>query len=56
MNREKDFKEIEADDDAVYEDVFDIDLNEIKPMVAFPHTVDNVRSIDHEDCKDRSHK
>jgi 3-isopropylmalate/(R)-2-methylmalate dehydratase large subunit len=51
QGREKDFKEIKADKDAKYEKTFEYDLAKIKPMVAFPHTVDNVRPIDHADCK-----
>ncbi len=35
-----------ADDDAVYEKVIDINLSELYPVVACPHHVDNVKSID----------
>ncbi|PKL10943.1 MAG: 3-isopropylmalate dehydratase large subunit [Spirochaetae bacterium HGW-Spirochaetae-8] len=35
-----------ADDDAVYEDHFDIDLSSIRPTVSFPHLPDNTRTID----------
>ena len=34
------------DDDAVYERVIDIDVSELEPQIAKPHTVDNVSSID----------
>lgn len=45
QNRENDFKEIKADNDAKYEKIIEINLSEIEPQVAFPHTVDNTRSI-----------
>ncbi len=40
------FKELKPDKDAVYEKVIEIDASELTPVVAFPHTVDNVKSID----------
>lgn len=36
----------EADEDAQYEKVYEIDLSEIKPTVAFPHLPENTRTID----------
>lgn len=36
----------EADDDAVYEKVYEIDLATIKPTVAFPHLPENTHTID----------
>lgn len=45
-NREQEFKEIKADADAVYEKTITINLNEIKPTVSCPHTVDNTKTID----------
>ncbi len=45
------FVEIYPDPDAEYEQIVEIDMSQIEPMVAFPHTVDNVRPISHEDCK-----
>lgn len=35
-----------ADEDAVYDAVYDIDLSEIKSTVAFPHLPENTRTID----------
>ena len=35
-----------ADDDAEYEQVYDIDLSQIKMTVAFPHLPENTRTID----------
>jgi 3-isopropylmalate/(R)-2-methylmalate dehydratase large subunit len=40
------FKKLEPDEDAVYERVIQIDASELVPKVSFPHTVDNVKSID----------
>ncbi len=36
----------EADPDAEYDAVYDIDLSTIKPTVAFPHLPENTRTID----------
>lgn len=35
-----------ADEDAVYDEVYEIDLSEIKPTVACPHLPENTRTID----------
>ncbi len=35
-----------ADEDAVYDEVYDIDLAAIKPTVAFPHLPENTRTTD----------
>ncbi len=40
------FKEIKADSDAKYERVININLNELKPTISCPHTVDNTKTID----------
>ncbi len=40
------FKEIKADADAKYERVININLNELKPTISCPHTVDNTKTID----------
>ena len=45
-NRADKYKEIKADPDAVYERVIEINLNEIKPTISCPHTVDNTKTID----------
>lgn len=42
-NRADKFKEIKMDNDAVYERTIKIDASTIEPMVACPHTVDNVK-------------
>ncbi|AHM55417.1 3-isopropylmalate dehydratase large subunit [Peptoclostridium acidaminophilum DSM 3953] len=36
----------EADEDAAYDEVYDIDLASIRPTVAFPHLPENTRTID----------
>ncbi|CDM68600.1 3-isopropylmalate dehydratase large subunit [Clostridium bornimense] len=35
-----------ADDDALYSEVIEIDLSELKPTVAFPHLPENTKTID----------
>ena len=44
VNRE--FKVYEADPDAEYDEVYDIDLSQIKPTVAFPHLPENAKTFD----------
>ena len=39
------FKKITADQDAFYERVIQIDASKLVPVVAFPHTVDNIKPI-----------
>ncbi len=43
--REDKYREIQADGDAEYENVFNIDAGKIEPQVAFPHTVDNTKTF-----------
>ena len=43
-NRE--WKKYEADEDAEYDAVYEIDLSELRPTVSFPHLPDNTRTID----------
>lgn len=45
QNRKFDFKELSADDDAVYDLEITVDLNKLVPMVAKPHSPDNVCSV-----------
>lgn len=47
--RETEYKEIKADSDAVYERVININLNDLKPTISCPHTVDNTKAIDEMD-------
>jgi 3-isopropylmalate/(R)-2-methylmalate dehydratase large subunit len=46
QGRGKDYRPIKPDLDAKYEKIIDIDLSCLVPMVSFPHTVDNVKTID----------
>ena len=36
---------ITPDDDAIYENVINIDVSKLEPMIACPHTVDNVKPV-----------
>ncbi|MBR3742819.1 MAG: aconitate hydratase [Clostridia bacterium] len=42
QGREEDFTPLESDPDAVYDKVIDIDLSSLQPLVACPHSPDNV--------------
>lgn len=42
----KEYKVYEADEDAEYEKVYEIDLSKIRPTVAFPHLPENTCTID----------
>ena len=42
----REYKYYSADADAEYDEVYDIDLSEIKSTVAFPHLPENTRTID----------
>ncbi len=45
QDRENDWCEIKADDDAVYDEVIEINLSELVPLAACPHSPDNIKSI-----------
>ncbi|OHE57553.1 MAG: aconitate hydratase, partial [Thermodesulfovibrio sp. RBG_19FT_COMBO_42_12] len=45
QGRESDWTELDADEDAKYVDIVEIDLNSIEPMIAQPHSPDNVMPI-----------
>ena len=45
QGREADYKEMKADEDAYYDEVIEINLEDIEPLVAQPHSPDNVRPI-----------
>ncbi len=45
QDREQDWKEIIADKDARYDDVLDLDLENLEPMVACPNSPDNVKTV-----------
>lgn len=46
QGREKDYKELSSDEDAEYDRVIHIDLSALKPMIACPHSPDNVVSVE----------
>ncbi|KOA21305.1 homoaconitase large subunit [Clostridium homopropionicum DSM 5847] len=45
QGREQDYTEIKADEDATYDEVVVIDLNQLEPQVACPHSPDNVVKV-----------
>ncbi len=45
QGREKDYISLEADSDAHYDQVIDVDLSAIVPLAAKPHSPDNVEAI-----------
>lgn len=45
QGREEDYTELKADDDAVYDEVIEINLSELEPLAACPHSPDNVKTI-----------
>lgn len=45
QGREEDYTELKADDDAVYDEVIEINLSELEPLAACPHSPDNVKPI-----------
>ena len=46
QGREKDWVEVKADEDAEYDRIVDIDLSEIVPLVACPHSPGNIETIE----------
>lgn len=45
QKREEVWTELSADSDAVYDEIIKIDLSKLAPMVACPHSPDNVKSV-----------
>jgi len=45
QGREKDWVEVKADEDAKYDRVVDVDLSEIVPLVACPHSPGNIKTV-----------
>ena len=43
---DREFTAYKADEDAVYDEVYEIDLSEIKSTVAFPHLPENTKTFD----------
>ncbi len=46
QGREADYTPVFSDPDAVYDRVIDIDLSQLKPMIACPHSPDNVVAVE----------
>ena len=44
--READFTPLASDEDAIYDKVVNINLSELKPMIACPHSPDNVVAVE----------
>ena len=49
----RDYKIYEADKDAEYEEVVDVDLSAIRPTVAFPHLPGNAKTMDEIEAMDK---
>jgi aconitate hydratase len=45
QGREEDWVEVKADEDVEYDRVVDIDLSEIVPLVAYPHSPGNIKTV-----------
>ena len=45
QRREADYIELKADADAVYDEVIEVDLSSLVPLVACPHMPDNVKKV-----------
>ncbi len=46
QGREEDYIPLSSDEDAVYDRIISIDLSALKPMIACPHSPDNVVSVE----------
>ena len=44
-DRQQGFIELHADDGAVYDEVFEINLNDLRPLVALPHSPGNIATV-----------
>lgn len=45
QNREEDYIELKADEDATYDEYIDIDLSSLRPMAACPDSPDAIKNI-----------
>lgn len=45
QGREQDYTPLSADDDAIYDELVEINLSELEPLAACPHSPDNIKSI-----------
>ncbi len=46
QGREEDFVELSSDADAEYDEVIEINLDELQPLAACPHSPDNIKTIE----------
>lgn len=44
--RAEDWVELKSDEDAVYDKVIDINISELKPLIACPHSPDNIKTVE----------
>ena len=45
QNRQGSYRDLSADEDAIYDKVIDVDLSSLEPMIACPHSPDNVVKV-----------
>ncbi|MCT4583291.1 MAG: aconitate hydratase [Peptostreptococcaceae bacterium] len=45
QGRDDDFVRLEADEDCIYDDFIEINLDELNPLIACPHSPDNIKEI-----------
>ena len=45
QGRENQWSELKADDNTAYSEVLDIDLSKVEPLIALPHSPDNVKPV-----------
>ncbi|MBI4802882.1 MAG: aconitate hydratase [Elusimicrobia bacterium] len=45
QDRFKAYRKLKADPDALYDEILEIDLSQIEPMIALPHSPDNVKKV-----------
>ncbi len=46
QGRAEDYTELKSDPDAEYDEIIDINLDELKPLAACPHSPDNIKTIE----------
>lgn len=46
QGREQDYTPLAADEDAIYDEIVEINLSELVPLAACPHSPDNVKSVE----------
>jgi len=45
QSREKDWIELKADEDASYDKIIEIDLSQLEPLAACPHSPGNIKKL-----------